>query len=304
MNYSTSTATSQDFSTPDSIQRITERIQTRRILLPYFKKAITTVNNGKTLEENLVIFKRLSECGTYLGINNNNKILKANFCKNRLCPVCNYRKSNKQWGKIYNAILSHNEEYKYILITLTVRNCNGEELNSTINDMMSSFKRLTNRKKWKRAIKGFVRGFEITYNESLNNFHPHIHTLCAVKNEYFSDPDLYINAEELTEWWKESATLCYRPDTDIRLIDDTKKGVAEVAKYALKLADIITPTTITSARVNAVKLLYNAVSHRRLSSVGGCFRNLKLENINLTDFDNDDENIKFFHFNGSYFVEV
>lgn len=282
------------------LNRITEKIQLRNSILPYVKKAILNQKNGKTETENNEIFNRLKECGKQLWIEEDTgRIGLANFCKNRLCPVCNYRKSTKQWGKIYNIVDKHNGNYNYMLITLTVRNCNKEDLKSTIDDILSSLHRITNRKKWKRAIKGYVRGLEITYNSDLDSFHPHIHMLCAVDKDYLYNADKYITAQELTQDWKESAKLDYRPSTDIRMVDDNKKAVAEVAKYSLKMADILQKGTINSKRAKAVETLYNAIQNRRLNAMAGCFRikNIKsLDDIDLNDilenFTNKRETLK------------
>ena len=256
---------------PVVLSRISERIELKNKLLRYYK---TAIDDDRILE-------RILFCGTYLGIDNDGKIGAANFCKNRLCPVCNYRKSSNAWGKIYRVVCSHNEKYKYLLITLTVRNCSPENLTPTIDDMMESFKRITNRKTWKNSIKGFVRGLEVTFNSKENTFHPHIHILCAVPHDYFENPKLYIPAQTITEWWQNSARLDYRPDTDVKAVNDNKKGVAEVAKYSLKMSDILSSTQIDKNRITAVKTLYKAVFKRRLSSTAGVFRGVKLDDDSL-----------------------
>ena len=311
MNYNTSENTCQanftdlcsNQSLPVVLERISERIEIKNRLLKYYRTAL----------ENDVVFMRMLQCGTFIGLDNNGKIGAANFCKNRICPVCNYRKSSNAWGKIYKAVLSHKDKYKYILITLTVRNCSPENLVNTIDDMMFSFKRITNRKTWKNSIKGFVRGLEITFNADENTFHPHIHVLCAVPDDYFFNSDLYINAELLTAWWQQSARLDYRPDTDIRAVNDTKSGVAEVAKYALKMSDILASSQIDKNRLTALKTLYKAVFGRRLSSTAGVFRNVKLDDEDLlserdleyeTDFGYYRNTLKIFQYGLNGFEDV
>ncbi|MBR2491251.1 MAG: protein rep [Ruminiclostridium sp.] len=47
--------------------------------------------------------KLVVECGTYLGILDTGegaKIVEANFCKQRLCPACNWRRSLKIYGAL------------------------------------------------------------------------------------------------------------------------------------------------------------------------------------------------------------
>ena len=67
-------------------------------------------------------------------------------------------------------VMDHVEEnynYRYIFLTLTVRNCYGEDLRDTLDLMTKSFNKLSERKAFKQAVKGYFRSLEITYNLSL-----------------------------------------------------------------------------------------------------------------------------------------
>lgn len=232
-------------------------------------------------------FEWFVNCGKFLTIDNETgKILKANFCKQRLCPVCNYVKSSVTWHKI-NACVQWLKEniqgVQFIFMTLTVENCKGEELNNTINHLMASFRKLTNRKTWQRSIVGAIRGLEITYNKKMNTFHPHIHILCAVPADYFSaDSDKYITIEKLRQWWTESAELDYFVQVDIEAINQTDNAVAEVAKYAVKMSDILSADI--DNRLSASQIVYDATYGRRLIATMGYFRKA-IKALNLSDLD-------------------
>ena len=281
---------SEDINNLEIINDIRQRMIYKENMIPYYH-AIMMSDNQK---------KYIKECGNYLVLQNN-KIIKANFCKNRICPVCNLRKSRKIWGKIYNHILTLSN-IKYVLITLTVKNCSMETITSTLDDLMESFKRLTNRKSWKRAILGYIRGTEITYNSSSHTYHPHIHCLCAVdEDRYYPKSDIYISHEKLKQMWEESANLDYSVQVDIRLVKEQESAVAEVAKYAVKMADILKENK-SRDRLFAVKTLYHALYNRRLMSSAGILKLRKLDDINMIDYpdENVEEKIMYEFRNGRY----
>src|SRR5699024_4502293 len=116
-------------------------------------------------------------------------------------------------------------DYKYIFLTLTVKNCYGEDLKDTLDLMTGSFNKLNQRKPFKNAVKGYFRSLEVTYNEDENTYHPHFHLILAVNKSYFSDTKSYLSQEDWTNLWKESLKVDYTPIVDVRRIkasdDDT-----------------------------------------------------------------------------------
>ena len=91
--------------------------------------------------------RNYKKCGTSLLIDETGAITGANFCKQRLCPVCNFRKSLRTWHKINN-IVEYLQKDNWILLTVTVKNCTAENLIKTINEMMHGIKNLTNHRTW------------------------------------------------------------------------------------------------------------------------------------------------------------
>ena len=45
---------------------------------------------------------RIRKCASQLLINESGRIVSANFCKNRYCPICQWRKSRKTFALIHN----------------------------------------------------------------------------------------------------------------------------------------------------------------------------------------------------------
>lgn len=228
------------------------------------------------------------------------RIVGFSSCRVRLCPLCAWRRSLKNfWNtiKIVKWIQSHQEiagRFSYVFITLTVKNCRGEALSATIDDLFAAVKRLYERKEIKKAWLGMVRNLEVTHNIDINSmdydtFHPHFHMIVAVRPSYFTSRD-YISQKRLQALWKECLRVDYEPVVDIRRVKsnggddpsgcDAAKAVAECSKYAAKSADYIIPDD-WDLTVETVRILDAALDRRRLINYSGIFREvsqrLKLE---------------------------
>lgn len=79
---------------------------------------------------------------------------------------------------------------------LTTPNVSKEDLENEIKHYNQSFRRLSKRTKFKKAVKGYVRKLEITYNKNRDDYHPHFHVLIAINKSYFTDKDYYISQSE------------------------------------------------------------------------------------------------------------
>ncbi len=255
-------------------------------------------------------YYRVLDCSTFLefGVTKSSslKLLQANFCKVRLCPMCAWRRSLKIFGQV-SKVMDHVEEnynYRYIFLTLTVRNCYSEDLKDTLDLMTESFSKLSRRKAFKKAIKGYFRSLEITYNKGEDTYHPHFHLILAVNKSYFTDKDYYLSQENWTKLWKESLQVDYTPVVDVRRVKSKDKNfskvIAETAKYTVKSEDFLIKKEngkIDEALTDEVVATLDKALHRkRLVSFGFLFkeihRQLKLddaENGDLKKTDNEDE---------------
>ena len=252
---------------------------------------------------------RVRDCGTFLEfkrfINDNSmKLNQANFCKVRLCPMCSWRRSLKIYGqvsKIMNEVVK-NEDLEFIFLTLTTRNCEGQDLSNTIDNIFKAFNKMTKRVKYKKAIKGHFRALEVTHNlntmsDWFDTYHPHLHIILVVNQNYFKKPDLYINQEEWTTLWKQSLKVDYNPIVDVRRFKDSngkgiEKSIAEAAKYTVKSDDYIIREDITNEIIetmtdDAVYILDKALAHRRLTAFAGILKEYHKE-LNLDDMEDGD----------------
>ncbi len=231
---------------------------------------------GSFLEFN---FLEANEDGNNLNtaINGKKQLSMANFCQLRTCPLCNARRSAKLAVMLSNCIDAINEEHRdarYLFLTLALKNCSADELIETMNLILKAYKKLMKRRPVKRAIKGAFRTMEITYNESQNTYHPHLHVLLAVTEDYFKKANnLYITQDRWVKMWSESLKVDYLATANIKRADKSKKAIAEVSKYAVKDTDYLKLAERNRKKaIDVVTTFTNALYKRRLIQAAGWFK--------------------------------
>lgn len=96
------------------------------------------------------------------------KLYQAYFCKNKLCPMCNWRRSMKysyQTSRIVDEAIKKEPKGRFLFLTLTVKNVKGIELSDTLSSLTKSFDRLFKRVKVQKNLIGYLRSVEVTHNE-------------------------------------------------------------------------------------------------------------------------------------------
>jgi len=237
----------------------------------------------------------LRNCGEYLQFvqcpqnhQEAQRLKRAYFCKQRLCPMCQWRRSLFTFHDFLSVAHRAQENkpgIQFVLITLTAKNIPGDQLHDEISHYMESYSRLVKYKPFKKAIIGTYRTFEITANEKTNEFHPHFHIIGAVNKSYFRTN--YIEQDHLKAMWRKAFQINYPPQVDIRKVKKRKKNMqtihddiktanstpenaiaqagAEVAKYSVKVGDILKQKN----RKEVVETLDSVLRHRRFISYGG-----------------------------------
>ena len=249
--------------------------------------------------------RKICACGTYIGFNSNENdslsVTSANFCRQRLCPMCQRRRSLRTYSavsKVYE--LANSSGYQFLHVVLTVPNCPAAALNKTCDFLFKQssllFRKTDDvhtkaackgnedikklRRNIKNSFKGVFRALEITFNDKLDidypfAFHPHLHCLIAVNKSYFTSRD-YISHEKLQKVW---ATLTGIDNVQVFIgrVTDQCASIAEVAKYAVKpfKGDIT---------VEVLETLHKALFNRRLVQTFGVFSEW-MRAVGVTDFD-------------------
>ena len=223
------------------------------------------------------------------------KLKTANFCRVRLCPMCQWRRSLKMFSqvkKITDKILENDKSTRFIFGTFTIKNTDAENLEACINTLNKKFKYLVDQKKTfapakklKQNLLGYLKAVEVTYNSKDKTYHPHLHVIFAVKSTFFKNKQNYMTKKEWIELWQQALGVDYKPQIDIRTIKSgTAKAVAEVAKYPVKTAPILSLND--DEAVEVLKTLTLSLNKKRFVSYGGIFKTVKQE-LKLVDIETD-----------------
>jgi len=223
------------------------------------------------------------------------KLKSANFCRLRLCPMCQWRRSLKMFGQVQtitDKILERDKSTRFLFATFTVKNVDAENLETCINILNNKFLYLVSRnktfapaKKLKQNLLGYLKAVEVTYNTKDKTYHPHLHVIFAVKSTFFKNKQNYMTKKEWIELWQKALGVDYKPQTDIRAIKtNTGKAIAEVAKYPVKTAPIL--SLPDDEAVEVLKTLTLSLNKKRFVSYGGIFKIVKQE-LELADIETD-----------------
>lgn len=226
--------------------------------------------------------ERMYCCGSFLAYEVNErgekKLIRANACHVRLCPMCMWRRSLKAYREmriIYDYVQKETENSKFLFLTLTQRNVEAEKLGKELDKILYGFNKLTKRKEIKKFCLGFVRSLEITYNKEANTYHPHIHILIHTTNGLYSGRN-YLSKQDYIKLWREIMGLDYDPNIDIRRfkpkdVNRVGRELAEICKYSVKPSDYIYISDENLTK-KVTEILDRDLAGRRLLSYGGTIR--------------------------------
>lgn len=250
----------------------------------------------------------IRNCGNYLtfGVREQEhkvKLVNGNFCKNKFCSMCNYRRTLKLSVANYKIIEKAKEllqeekieNAKLVFLTLTVPNVNDEELKYTIKRLQKSINRFFSSRPIKKLFIGCIKTLEITRNKENGTYHPHFHLLAYV-NQYM--PTSWYVKKWTKSYYgenKEHQNVCY-----IEKVKDDKnnKSIKEISKYAVKEVDFL---NATNDKIDKnIETLEKALHHIRLISYTGIFKRAKqilnIDEDNLNDDLTEEEQEKGFDY--------
>ena len=264
------------------------KLQTNDILFKF-------LDTGFTKE-----YEKIKECGNFLEFSlkenqitkeNKKKLANANFCKNRFCPMCSWRRVRNITGQLKEAfsVIQEKQKVATLFLTLTIKNPDVKDLKTTIAKMNKSFNEMTRTKAFNNAVLGYFKSIEILGDNTPNGqAHPHFHILLVVKDSYFKSRN-YLNKAQWTEMWKKALKVDYTPVVDVRRIksknkdfSDIDSAIIETVKYSVKHSDLVKRTN------EDFYYLYTQTKNLRFISAGGILK----EHLNLIKIDEDLINLK------------
>ncbi len=195
------------------------------------------------------------DCGTILTFNEcpvdgQKRLKKANFCRERLCPMCAWRRSLKwaaQTDLVLHQAAQEHPEWTYVMLTLTQQNVRSDRLAEEVERVLQGWGTLRRRQEF-RSVAGWLRALEVTRNDKpgpwFGTWHPHIHVLLAVKPEYWAGRN-YVSQKRWRQLWADVMALDYDPSVEVHRVKPRENGDAlaaaarEVGKYTVKDSDLV-----------------------------------------------------------------
>jgi hypothetical protein len=208
--------------------------------------------------ERAILFEKygykLAHCGEWLKFRlavDGLKLSDARFCKVPLCPMCSWRRALKWRSKALEILPSIQESHpsdRWILLTLTIKNCELQDLRQTIRLLNTAFNRLSKRLDF--PFRGLIKSIEVTRAwdcfdlfsgeflgrhgtkwvdeqkhkhgrhlrlEQTTEVHPHIHVVGIVPSGYFKTEN-YINQREWSENWRSALRIDYTPIVNVKAV--------------------------------------------------------------------------------------
>jgi len=222
------------------------------------------------------------------------KLYQVWFCKSRLCPLCNWRrtiKSSKQLELILNEAVLRYPDARFLFLTLTTKNTfEKEELKVELAKMGRGVRDLMRYKKVSKNLLGYVRSTEITVADD-GSYNQHMHVLLMVKPDFFRNKENYISQYEWMKLWKKAMKLDYDPVVFIEAVKDKsgkgslKSAALETVKYQTKSSDYLTKDDAKNLKV--IDDLEYALRGNRQISFGGVLKTIKRD-LQLDDIEKGD----------------
>ncbi|SOB76012.1 Replication protein [Marinobacter sp. LV10R510-11A] len=186
---------------------------------------------------------RLLNCAKYVRTYrtpSNDTFIDALYCKHTHCPLCQRQKARKYRSKIHQ-LLDQNPyllDSKWLYLTLTVRDCNVEDLRPTGDIMVKAFQRMRTRKLWKDNVLGGIRFIEVTESQvDRESVHPHFHCLLLVRPSMFAGNN-YVSTVKWASEWQKALQAHYEPKVHIKRFngkpDEIRSLIVGHAGYSMK----------------------------------------------------------------------
>lgn len=208
----------------------------------------------------VLVFQECPECGR-------KKLVRANSCRDRLCPMCAWRLSLRRYAENLPVFLRMEEMgYRPVFLTLSIRNvpAEGEALRRSAFEILKAFNVFSAKHLEGRHV-GYYRVLEVTYNRERQEFHPHVHVI------FWTRGGRLMPKHRLTELWQKALRVDYLPVNYVqRVRGSSTRG--ELGKYLCKYT-----VKFTDAEDMPLLALAEGMKGVRTVGYGGLVREIRKE---------------------------
>lgn len=307
-----------EFNGEGSLGEIYRQKKLRSLLLSASFSRLAAVRKDNTLAvrayntercgDTLLFGVPIGEDGTFLNEGDKLHLMSGNFCRDRFCPMCNYKRARKLMAQMLQSLDYLGDNYKYLFLTLTTPNVPADQLRPKITQMRLAVYEYLRGKGFgedyrlvKSIILGYQTSVEVTRNSKTGLYHPHMHIILAVPKNYADKGSgEYIPHDRWLQAWRnvmhDQSITQVHIQTLKALEDDFRKPVAEATKYAFKDSDYLIDGN-AALTDQIVGELLSQLKGLRFASYGGVIRQaraaLKLQDVEAANADLSDGPIDF-----------
>lgn len=258
---------------------------------------------------------KVKDCSTYLEFKRNPNtgylhLYRTFYCHNKLCYLCNWRRSLKNFHELKSVLNEADEEQpgcRFIFLTLTAKDSTASELAKNMKKMNHAVSKLFNYSKVKKFVVGYVRSTEVTVTKAVEaddiRYHHHVHVIAMVNN-YFKKEN-YMNHDEWASLWQLALKTDYTPIINVKAIKaNPKKHLTaidsvsrELSKYVVKPASYLaniedgfeSQSDADTHNINVIKCLSKQLYNIRQTSYGGLLRKVRSKMFGAEKDDDADD---------------
>lgn len=231
----------------------------------------------------------------------------GNFCRcNKFCPTCSWIYDCQTAADLLGRFAHMQRDrkaanlspYRYLFLTLTVKNCPLGQLREQLREMSKGWQRFIQTKKFQQAITGgWFRGVEYLGDETDPGMaHPHFHVLLVVTSSFFTK--YYIKQAEWVQMWRDAMRIDYDPIVDIRRVkprlrkivdtagqfaERVQSGASAAASEVCKYS--VAPTQVETMSDADFQTLYQQTLHGRVFAMGGKLKETEPDPAEILDME-------------------
>lgn len=226
---------------------------------PAKMRSVEQMYSGVDQAKNKNYFIRLVNCRSLAMFQRHEETGKvkvtSEHCGLRWCPLC----AKARQGRIMNEVAGWFEKVrKPVLLTLTLKHTTAP-LAHQVFYLYKDFKKLRNRKLFKKKSKGGIWFFHIKRSKSDGLWHPHLHCLM--------DSD-FITKKSLSALWCKITGGSYV--VHLKTVENPTNSVGHAARYSAEPCDVS-----TMSESDALEVFY-AMHGKRLCGTWGTGRQMNL----------------------------
>lgn len=208
-------------------------------------------------------------------------------CKYRFCPPCAKRNARRLIAihrPNIDKAFAPGTGYTAGFLTLTIPSVPYAKIRTATADVLKAWRRMTQRKRFRKAVAGFARAEEVALHPTKPQALPHLHILLAFRPGYHrASNGLRIDHAEWREMWRGSmkndairmvrieALRPRNPDQPL------SSACAELLKYPFKPTVFEQDGSGYRIAPEKIEALHKGLYRRRMFGTGGILRGLKLE---------------------------